>query len=244
MNMIKPVIEKSTLSDQVRAYILNLITTQKLEPGSKVPSEKQLIETLGVSRGVVREAFQALSTLGILDISSGKHPRVQTVNSSALETIFNYSMVTQQISASQILALRSTLEVHSAMLAAQNGSEDDFVRLQAEMEKIREVFGDHQQFIIHDARFHLILAEMSGNPLYALLLQALRAALETSIAAGLDAHDISDRRKQIIDVHQNIVDKVCQRDVAGAGEAMQTHFTSAINALIGLPDVAQALPDN
>lgn len=232
MSMMKAVIEKNTLSDQVRSYILNLITTQKLAPGSEVPSEKQLIETLGVSRGVVREAFQALSTLGILDISSGKRPRVQTANSAALETIFNYVMVTRQISAAQILELRRTLEVNCAMLAAQHGSEDDFVRLRNEMEKIREVFGDHQQFIIHDTRFHLILAEASGNPLYPLMLQALRAPLENSIAAGLQAHDTRDRHEQIIDAHQAVLESVCLRDAAGAGAAMQAHFTSAINALI------------
>ncbi|CAI1033118.1 FadR/GntR family transcriptional regulator [Serratia quinivorans] len=232
MSMIKPVIEKSTLSDQVRNYLLDLITTNKLEPGEKVPSEKQLIETLGVSRGVVREAFQALSILGILDISSGKHPRVQTVNSSALETIFNYSMVTRQISTGEILELRKTLEVQCAALAARHGSGKDFSRLRNEMENLRNVFGDHQQFIIHDSRFHLILAEASGNPIYALLLQALRAPLEKSIAAGLQAHDINDRREKIISVHQAILEKVCQRDEAGAREAMQDHFDSAINALI------------
>lgn len=232
MSMNKSVIEKSTLSDQVRNYLLNLITDNKLEPGEKVPSEKQLIETLGVSRGVVREAFQTLSILGILDISSGKHPRVQTVNSSALETIFNYSMVTRQIATSEILELRRTLEVQCAALAALNGSEDDFSRLRQEMENLRHVFGDHQQFIIHDTRFHLILAEASGNPLYALLLQALRASLENSIAAGLQAHDINDRREKIISVHQTILEKVCQRDEAGARAAMQDHFDSAINALI------------
>lgn len=232
MSMIKSVIEKSTLSDQVRNYLFNLITDNKLEPGEKVPSEKQLIETLGVSRGVVREAFQTLSILGILDISSGKHPRVQTVNSSALETIFNYSMVTRQIATSEILELRRTLEVQCAALAALNGSEDDFSRLRQEMENLRHVFGDHQQFIIHDTRFHLILAEASGNPLYALLLQALRASLENSIAAGLQAHDINDRREKIINVHQTILEKVCQRDEAGARAAMQDHFDSAINALI------------
>lgn len=232
MDMLKPVIEKSTLSEQVRNYILNLITTQKLEPGAKVPSEKQLTETLGVSRGVVREAFQALSILGILDISSGKQPRVQTVNASALETIFNYSVITQQISPHQILALRSTLEAHCAMLAAENGTEEDFSRLRHEMDRIRDVFGDHQSFIAHDSRFHLILAEASGNPLYVLLLQALRAPLEKSIEAGLQAHDINDRREQIINVHQTIVDSVCRRDAQGAGEAMKAHFTSAINALI------------
>ncbi|MCX9002756.1 FadR family transcriptional regulator [Citrobacter portucalensis] len=232
MSISKPIIEKSTLSEQVRNYILNVITTEQLEPGSKVPSEKQLTETLGVSRGVVREAFQALSILGILDISSGKHPRVQSLNSAALETIFNYSVVTQQISADQILSLRSTLEVHCVALASQNGTEEDFSRLRVEMDKIREVFGDHQSFIYHDARFHMILAEASGNPLYSLLLQALRVPLEKSISAGLHAHDINDRRQQIIDAHQAILEKVCQRDAEGATQAMQKHFISAINALI------------
>lgn len=232
MNMSKPIIEKSTLSEQVRNYILNVITTEQLEPGARVPSEKQLTETLGVSRGVVREAFQALSILGILDISSGKYPRVQSLNSAALETIFNYSVVTQQISARQILSLRSTLEVHCVVLAAQNGTEEDFSRLRVEMDKISEVFGDHQSFIYHDARFHMILAEASGNPLYALLLQALRVPLEKSISAGLHAHDTHDRRQQIIDAHQAIVEKVCQRDAQGAAQAMQKHFSSAINALI------------
>lgn len=240
---MKPVIEKSTLAEQVRNYILNLITTQQLKPGAKVPSEKQLTEMLGVSRGVVREAFQALSILGILDISSGKQPRVQTINASALETIFNYSVITQQVTTSQILTLRSTLETHCAMLAAQNGTEEDFSRLRNEMDKIRDTFGDHQLFIIHDARFHLILAEASGNPLYILLLKALRTPLEKSIEAGLRAHDNSNRQEQIINVHQAVVDHVCRRDIQGAGEAMKSHFTSAINALIIENSEYNTLPD-
>ena len=228
MSMITPMIEKSTLSDHVRNYMLNLIATQKLEPGSKVPSENQVTKTLGISRSVVREAFHALSILGILDISSGKSPRVQALNSTALEMIFNYSTVTQQISAHQILTLRSSLEAHCAMLAAQHGTEDDFFRLRVEMEKIHEAIGNHQQFIIHDTRFHLILAESSGNPLYVLLLQALHGPLEKSITADLCIRSTSEHRKQIIDAHQVILDKVCQRDAAGASEAMKSHLSSAI----------------
>lgn len=232
MSLTATILEKTTLSEQVKTYILNLITEQKLNPGTEVPSEKQLIETLGVSRGVIREAFQSLSTLGVLDISSGKRPRVQTVNPTALGTIFHYSMATRQVSASQILELRCALEVNCAGLAAIHGTEQDFEQLREEMKQIRISFGNHQQFIIHDARFHLILASATNNPLYSLLLQALRASLEESIAAGLQAQDSQKHAEQIVDFHQQITDCVCARDAEGARKMMQAHFDSAINALI------------
>ncbi|MEX5905857.1 FadR/GntR family transcriptional regulator [Providencia hangzhouensis] len=83
-----PLIEKQTLSEQVRSYVLSLISQSNLNPGDEIPSEKEIIERLGVSRGVVREAFQSLSILGILDISSWKKPKIQKINSNPLETNF------------------------------------------------------------------------------------------------------------------------------------------------------------
>ncbi|HKN03021.1 MAG TPA: FCD domain-containing protein [Buttiauxella sp.] len=114
------------------------------------------------------------------------------------------------------------------MLAAQYGTEDDFSRLRMEMEKLHEALGNHQQFIIHVTCFHLILAQSSGNPLYVLLLQALHVPLEKSMTADLFIHSISEHRKQIINAHQAILDKVFQRDAAGAREAMMAYLSSAI----------------
>ena len=65
-----------TLSSQVKNHILNLIAEQKLTPGMPVPSEVQLIQKLGVSRGIVREAYRSLAALGILETHSGKVPLV------------------------------------------------------------------------------------------------------------------------------------------------------------------------
>ncbi|MEX6397963.1 GntR family transcriptional regulator [Providencia hangzhouensis] len=59
---LHPLIEKQTLSEQVRSYVLSLISQSNLNPGDEIPSErKRLLNVLGVSRGVVREAFQSLS---------------------------------------------------------------------------------------------------------------------------------------------------------------------------------------
>jgi DNA-binding FadR family transcriptional regulator len=65
-------IQSHTLSSQIKHYVLDMISQQQLTPGMAVPSEVKLIEELGVSRGVIREAYRSLSALGILEIKSGK----------------------------------------------------------------------------------------------------------------------------------------------------------------------------
>ncbi|MEX5791589.1 GntR family transcriptional regulator [Providencia hangzhouensis] len=54
-----PLIEKQTLSEQVRSYVLSLISQSNLNPGDEIPSEKEIIERLGVSRGWLERLFKA-----------------------------------------------------------------------------------------------------------------------------------------------------------------------------------------
>ncbi|MCB6145088.1 GntR family transcriptional regulator [Providencia rettgeri] len=56
---LHPLIEKQTLSEQVRSYVLSLISQSNLNPGDEIPSEKEIIERLGVSRGWLERLFKA-----------------------------------------------------------------------------------------------------------------------------------------------------------------------------------------
>ncbi|QCJ70945.1 FadR family transcriptional regulator [Providencia heimbachae] len=222
-----PLIEKQTLSEQVRSYVLSLISQSNLNPGDEIPSEKEIIERLGVSRGVVREAFQSLSILGILDISSGKKPKIQKLNSNPLETIFNHAIVTQQVNYRQVLELRRAIEVDSAVLAAIHGNKNDYIHLRKITDKMQQsllVSNDWDLFIQSDIAFHLALAEISQNPLYGLMLKALRGALGGSISAGLLNQNNHEEHKKIIDIHFDILDAIERKDHVGTGLKMDTHF--------------------
>ena len=225
-------IDKRTLADQVRSYILDLIKNHRLAPGMEVPSEMRVIQDLGVSRGVVREAFRSLAALGVLEIASGKRPRIQAVKPDAMETIFSYALATEQVTPAHVLELRRALEIGSAALASRNGTEEDFSALRIQMEQIRTVFGDHERFIEHDVAFHTILAVATKNPMYAMQIQALRAPLETSIRAGLYDERIKRQGALIIDLHQKITDAVCSRNEEKAISAMAAHFDSAVAGLL------------
>ncbi|MBB1583184.1 FadR/GntR family transcriptional regulator [Serratia sp. OS31] len=226
-------IQSHTLSSQIKHYVLDMISQQQLTPGMAVPSEVKLIEELGVSRGVIREAYRSLSALGILEIKSGKVPRVKAFDSSVLELIFGFAIASNQVSVSQILSVRQWLEIGSAGMAAIHGNEEDFRQLQDEMKQIEACIFDTEKFIQHDINFHLIIARASRNPLSGILLQSLHEQLRRSIHAGLEAQSGSDaERKQIVSLHQDICDCVCAQDSEGAMKAMTNHFNTAVNSLI------------
>ncbi|MEB7938415.1 MULTISPECIES: FadR/GntR family transcriptional regulator [Escherichia] len=222
-----------TLSSQVKNHILNLIAEQKLTPGMPVPSEVQLIQKLGVSRGIVREAYRSLAALGILETRSGKVPRIKKFDDEVLRVVFGFALATEQVTTEQILQVRRWLELGVVEAAARNGEEEDFANLRAEMAKIREQFDDVESFITHDIRFHQLLAVASKNPLFMMLLQALHQQLRQSIQEGLNAQsDQKEYGNHIITLHQKICDAVCARDVETATQAMKSHFDSPVSALI------------
>ncbi|TCL04319.1 FadR/GntR family transcriptional regulator [Sodalis ligni] len=229
----KKLLEHNTLSSQVQNYILELIPRENLTAGMAVPSEMQIIQDLGVSRGVVRESYRSLSALGVLEIKSGKVPRIKHFDASVLQLIFGFASATEQVTASQILSVRRWLEIGCAEMAAVNGTEQDFALLQQEMRLIRENFHNTESFVEHDIHFHLVLSQASKNPLFMILLQALHAQLKQSVYAGLEAQkEHLQYEQRIVELHQKICDFVCTRDAENAKKAMMEHFDTAVNSLI------------
>src|SRR6187455_2402230 len=85
-----PNLMRPTLSAQVARHLLDLIAREGLKPGDTAPSEVQICRDLEVSRGSVREAYRTLAALGILEIESGRRPRLQSMNAAVLAQVFGY----------------------------------------------------------------------------------------------------------------------------------------------------------
>ena len=113
----------TSLTSQVERYIIALIRREQLKPGDAIPSEMQLVEQLGLSRSVVREAFRSLAALGIVEIRSGRKPRVKTFDSSVLELLLNFAASTAQVSLEQILEALGLTRLRRRFPARLSGGE-------------------------------------------------------------------------------------------------------------------------
>src|SRR5262245_47842969 len=115
-----PSLQKPTLSAQVARHLLDHISQKGLRPGDFVPSEVQICKDLQVSRGSVREAYRTLAALGILEIESGRRPRLSSVNAHVLAQVFGYALKTAQVKPNHVIETRRAIEVQAVQLAARN----------------------------------------------------------------------------------------------------------------------------
>lgn len=219
------------LSERVTQYLIKHIQENDLKPGDRVPSEVQVSGELGISRGVVRQAYHALRKAGILEIAMGRSPRVGEVSHAAFTPLFAHALSTEQASVEDVLELRSAVEIHAAKLAATHRNSGHVETLRKAIEGMRKTVNDQDRFARIDVRFHQVLGNATGNPLFEIFSRALRGSYESSIRTGLRSRSTLAQIEKIVDTHEAIVDAIEAQQPARARKLMALHFDEAKNAL-------------
>src|ERR1700682_3796156 len=119
---LRPEAEGGLVESAMRA-VNDRIRRERLRIGDPVPAEAGLAGELGVSRTVVREAFRALATLGIIDLGNGRRARVGTIDKDVLGLVMDDAVHTDQASIQQIYDVRRTIEMRTVALAALRRSD-------------------------------------------------------------------------------------------------------------------------
>jgi GntR family transcriptional repressor for pyruvate dehydrogenase complex len=215
--------------EQVLAQIQDKILDGELRIGAKLPSERELVEILGVSRTSVREALRALEAMGVIDAQAGSGRDSGSVvsgrSSEALGNLLRLHVALAEISLAELIEIRVQLEGPAAAGAAQHSTADDIARLRELNEGMRARSLPSDQFNELDAEFHVSIAKASGNALAATLMQALRAAVKSEMVAAFtlldDWRTVAD---QLVDEHEGIIAAIEARDRAGASRLVEEHI--------------------
>ncbi len=210
--------------------MVTYIRENRLRSGDEVPSELSVSSELGISRGIVREAYRGLRMAGILEISNGRPPRVGSINEGVLEHLLEHAISTEQATTEQALHLRAAIEVRAAELAAENRLPTHAAALQHEAAIMRANIARQDLFAEADARFHETIGQATGNPLFGLIGSALRGALKTTIRVGLKNRVVQSELDQVAVTHQRIADAISDGDAVQAREYMVIHFREALRS--------------
>jgi len=202
---------RSALSEQVIAALRNEITSGEWPVGSRIPTEPELAEQLGVARNTVREAVRALAHNGLLDIRQGSGTYV--VATSELAGVMHRRFA--DADPRHVAELRSTLESAAAGLAAERRTDKDLRQLDTLLARREEAWrsGDTEAFVSADATFHLAVVSASHNDvmtaMYADLGEVLRDWLREDVGEELTPEAFMD--------HTPLVDAVRAGDAEAAG---------------------------
>jgi DNA-binding FadR family transcriptional regulator len=227
MGILSP-LERPTLSAQVARHLLDLVDRNGLRPGDRVPSEVQIGRELQVSRGSVREAYRTLAALGILEIESGRRPRLRPIDPKVLAQVFDYALNTAQVDVAHVLETRRAIELQTAQLAARYATDEQRQTLRDLVAQMRSAGTDHARRVASDMAIHTVIAEASGNPLNSLLLHALRSPVEASSRIHFADHRTESELIRVVDAHEAVVERICSGDAVGAVSAMSYHFDLSI----------------
>ncbi|MGY3200828.1 FadR/GntR family transcriptional regulator [Streptomyces sp. TE5632] len=208
---------RSALSEQVIAALRAQITSGEWPVGSRIPTEPELVEQLGVARNTVREAVRALAHNGLLDIRQGSGTYV--VTTSELAGVMQRRFA--DADPGHIAELRSALESSAARLAAERRTEKDLKQLDTLLLRREEAWasGAAEQFVAADTTFHLAVVAASHNDvlteLYADLSEVLRDWLRDDVGRELTPETHTD--------HARLLDAIRAGDAATAAEEAAAH---------------------
>ncbi|WP_372595375.1 FadR/GntR family transcriptional regulator [Actinotalea sp.] len=217
-------------TDEVVDRITAMILDGRLGPGDRLPVEKDLAETLGVSRSSLREGVRALSVLGVLETRQGAGTYVTTLDPSLLAGPLGLVVELQSAGhAAHVHAVRRMLETEAAALAAA-AAHPPGAELMAAGEALDAAAAamdgaagtDHDALIASDLAFHHHVARAAGNPVLAALIDALGGrTARHRLRRGLSEPDADARSLR---EHRAILAAVVDGDVDRARVRMSAHL--------------------
>ena len=201
-------VRSTSLSEQAYARMRELILDRKISAGSTL-LEGKIAEELGISRTPMREALGRLAGEGLL---VRRDARSYSVRSVGTKEYFD-SMRTREL-----------LECEAIALAIGRISEEDLAKLDAEVDALNAQQHSETEHWHFDDRFHLFIAQASGNMVIPRLIQQLR---DESRLFRL--HSPLHRPNENHYEHHEIIVALRKKDVEGARGAMRAHLRSLQN---------------
>jgi GntR family transcriptional regulator, transcriptional repressor for pyruvate dehydrogenase complex len=213
--------QRSNLSEQIAERIISMIKEQQLKPGDLLPPERELAETMGVSRPSLREALRALSIMNIIENRQGSGTYVASLEPERLiehlDVVFSLDDSTFQ----ELFEARRIIEVGIAGLAADMCKPEDEAELNSIHLKSVESVNDSKIFMDSDLELHHKILQITRNPILSLFM---RSVTKLSIMSRKRTNEYPDVRQQTVLDHSKIIQAIVSHNSEEAKNAMKEHL--------------------
>ncbi|GAK53800.1 hypothetical protein U14_05074 [Candidatus Moduliflexus flocculans] len=197
--------EKRSNVDLVIERIKTLLIEQKLTPGDLLPSENVLSESIGVSRGTIREAMKILSAFGIVEIRRGDGTYIATAANRKIFDPLIFSLIITKKDSEELIQLREMMEIGVINLIINNATDEEMEELNAaylQMEATSQArVDDLEKLNACDIQFHRVMAKLTRNH----LVENMYNFVIDIFAPTINAH-------YALDVHKKLLEAILARD--------------------------------
>lgn len=208
---------------EVLAQIERFISENQLQPGDRLPSDRELAEMLGVSRVSVRQAIKVLEGFGRVDAQRGSGTYVREPGHAAAIADLTRGLVFDRSFARQLIPVHTAVELAVLESASAHRTPDTMARIQAALDRRARSLAeedDHEEGSL-DFSFEATLGSVCGNE----LLRRLQSLIqELWVRAWAASGEAPGDKQLLFQEHVLVFQRLRDGDLSGALTAFREHL--------------------
>lgn len=211
--------------DELATYIHDGLEAGTLRPGSRLPTEREFTEILGISRATIRRALAHQEAVGAIIRHQGRgtflapeDTKPITARNGAVEADW------ADTSPNEVMVVRSIFEPQVALLAAQSATERDIARMEHCLQEAGAAPG-YEEFEVWDGALHRTIAEAAHNAFLLSIFDHINKVRSELHWGRLKRRSLTPERRRLYQAeHATIVQAIRDRDAEQAHAAMSRHL--------------------
>lgn len=220
-------VKRQRVSETVANQIRDAIFGGQLEPGHKLPPEREMAEQFATSRVALREALRSLEQEGMIHIRRGfgggafvaDFDHALRALADSLHTVVKLG----QAKSGHLTEVRSMLEPVMARIAAARANPEDIHAIQAVVEGQERELNAGTLSRKLDMEFHRMVANACHNPVLSIVITAINDAIRDAIYRSKLTREM---RQQVVRYHRQLFEAIANRDEDLAGRLMEEHVVA------------------
>jgi GntR family transcriptional regulator, transcriptional repressor for pyruvate dehydrogenase complex len=224
-------VSPNRMSEAIVDQIKTLIRTNRLRPGDRLPSERELCERMGVSRVTVREALRVLEAGGLVEIRVGARGGafVTTPSSARLGAGLADLITLAPVTAVEVTEARLIFELGIIPMIVERATDEDVEGLRALTREHIAALRRGEYTMARSAEFHVRVAACTHNAAVEMLVHSFHGPLLMSLREASTAAPLMGQRGTF--EHRDLVEAIAARDVEKATGIMHRHLSRTARRL-------------
>lgn len=221
-------IKQRRIYQEIVSQIKELIISGSLSPGDKLLSERELAESLKVSRTSVREALSALEIAGLVEVCPGEGTFIRHTNLDTIIEPLAMMFLLERDKLREFLEVRKALEVQAVGLAAERGDSVDFDRMQLSLDKMKTAMDLGETGEKADLVFHYSIAETTKNSMLIRLMNTIYDTMDQTLGTTRELWLVHTKGtpERLYEEHLGMFEAIKSGDVKNARSLMYRHLTN------------------
>ncbi|WP_075634620.1 FadR/GntR family transcriptional regulator [Rhizobium rhizosphaerae] len=201
---------------QVEKALSDFVERAGLAPGSRLPTEREMMVALNVGRSTIREVLRKFQALGVIESRKGSGTYLlKPISAATVHMPISIDAQSLRDALLMTLEVRRGIEIEASMAAARRRTEIDIATMEArlvEMETVHLAEGTSGKA---DLAFHLSIYDSTHNPLFRQLLEQMREGFERFWSKPFDRPDFAARS---FPFHRTLFNAIVAGDAEAARE--------------------------